>query len=276
MRDSSPDSIKKEILDIYHAIKDLKDDEILHGPPSRPQDFYDRLSRLAAMKIEDNVVEEILHDPVFKQAIMEICRLRLLYGLRLEIVRAQSILAGPDPWDVLEGFLLHPNYVQLARMEYGSADLKKGDRVIFLGSGPLPLSLILLCAQHGVEGIGIEQVPEYVNLSQKVIASLKLKGLVHIVQGNHFAFPLEQNFKLIMVASAAHPKEEIFGHLASVLPVETKISCRIYEKGLRRILDDQSSFRVPPGFREYLRIRPEPPVNNTVVFLRKASSTEAL
>ena len=273
MRDNSPDSIKKEILDIYHAIKHLKDDEILHGHPSRPQDFYDRLSRLAAMNIEDNVVEEILHDPVFKQAIMEICRLRSLYGLRMETVRARSILAGPDPWDVLEGFLLYPNYVQLARMEYGGAGLESGHRVIFLGSGPLPLSLILLCAKHGVEGIGIEQVPEYVNLSQKVIASLKLKGLVHIVQGNHFSFPLEQSFKLIMVASAAQPKEEIFGHLASVVPVGTKISCRIYEKGLRRILDDQSFFRVPPGFREYLRIRPEPPVNNTVVFLQRSSDS---
>jgi len=47
------------------------------------------------------------------------------------------------------------------------------------------------------------------------------------------------------------------------------LSYRIYEKGLRRVLETCSSFELPEKFVEYLRIRPEPPVNNTVVFLKK-------
>jgi hypothetical protein len=40
-----------------------------------------------------------------------------------------------------------------------------------------------------------------------------------------------------------------------------------YEKGLRRLLENASFPELPEPFQEYLRIRPEPPVNNTVVFL---------
>jgi len=269
MRDNAPDSIRREIINIYHTIKDLKNNEILHGTSSLPQESYDRLSRLAAMNVEDDVVEEILLDPVFKPAVKAICRLRELNGLRMEIEHAQSILFSPDPWGVVKGFLLYPNYKQLARMEYQGAGLESGERVIFLGSGPLPLSLILLCAKNGVRGVGIEQVSEYTDLSRKVIKSLKLSSLIRIVCGNHFSLPLQESCQLIMVASSAQPREEVFAHLARVLPLGVKVSYRMYEKGLRRILDDQSSFNVPLGFQEHLRIRPEPPVNNTVVFLKR-------
>ena len=49
----------------------------------------------------------------------------------------------------------------------------------------------------------------------------------------------------------------------------TKLSYRIYEKGLRRLLDTFSFCEFPEQFEEYLRVQPEPPVNNTVLFVTK-------
>ena len=72
-----------------------------------------------------------------------------------------------------------------------------------------------------------------------------------------------------MVAAQAEPKKEIFEHLVKILPKRGKVSYRLYEKSLRRILDGSFLFKLPAGFEEYLRIQPEPPVNNTVVFLEK-------
>jgi hypothetical protein len=72
-----------------------------------------------------------------------------------------------------------------------------------------------------------------------------------------------------MVAAQAEPKEEVFEHLAKVLPKGSKVSYRLYKRGLRRVLDSSSLFEPPVGFEEYLRVQPEPPVNNTVVFLKK-------
>ena len=81
--------------------------------------------------------------------------------------------------------------------------------------------------------------------------------------------PLETRCDLYMVAAQAEPKSEVFEQLARVLPEGSKVSYRLYEKGLRRILDGSSLFELPSGFEEYLRVQPEPPVNNTVVFLKK-------
>ena len=46
-------------------------------------------------------------------------------------------------------------------------------------------------------------------------------------------------------------------------------SYRIYEKGLRRLLNNRSMFELPPEFTEHIKVRPEPPVNNTCVFAVK-------
>jgi hypothetical protein len=270
------ESIKNEFLDIYAAICDLTKDEILNGSEDIFRSHFERLQRLIAREVDDHLADELLCDREFRTITKHISRLKTLNGLRMEIRISQSIIPAPDPWTVLRDFVYYPNYLRLADMEYRGAELKPGDRVVFLGSGPLPLSLICLCKQYGVKGIGIEQVPEYVKLSQKLIHTLELTEHIQIVQGNHFSLPLDEECTLVMVAADAGPKDEIFTHLAKTLPKGTRLSYRIYEKGLRRLMDDGAALDLPPGFKEYLRIRPEPPVNNTSVFLIKTNCNRNL
>ena len=104
-------------------------------------------------------------------------------------------------------------------------------------------------------------------MSRIVLQKLGLSDQIRIIEGNHFTLPLEEKFELIMVAAQAEPKNAIFDHLVDVLPAGTKLSYRIYEKGLRLLLDTFSRYELPKAFVEYLRIAPKPPVNNTVVFL---------
>lgn len=262
-------SIKNEFLDIYTAIRNLSDDEIFNTPEDILRPHFERLNHLAAMDVDDNAVQELFHSPDFQPVIKKISHMKRIYGLRMEIESARSIISCRDPWAMVKDFVFYPNYLQLARMEYRGGKLKSGDHVVFLGSGPLPLSLISLCTQYGVEGIGIEQVPEYAELSRKVIETLGLTEHIRVVQGNHFSLPLKEECQLVMVGADAWPKDEIFTHLARALPNGTKLSYRIYEKGLRRLMDNRSVFDLPPEFKEYARIRPEPPVNNTSVFLVK-------
>ena len=131
------------------------------------------------------------------------------------------------------------------------------------------MSLICLYRQYGIESTGIEYSPEYVALSVKLVKALGLDGHIRIVHGNHFSLPLKERCRLVMVGADALPKEEIFAYLAKVLCPGEMISYRIYEKGLRCLLDDQSVFDLPPQFSECARIRPQPPVNNTLVFAVK-------
>ena len=175
---------------------------------------------------------------------------------------------------MLKKYSFYPNYCQLVQTEYEISGIKPGNRIVFIGSGPLPLSLIVLCQQYGLKCIGIEQEKDRAELSRKVLEKLGLSRNIKIIDGNHFTLPLEGGCDIVMIAAQAEPKKEIFHHLAKVLPIGTKISCRTYEKGLRKLLDSDALLELPShfsrGFEEYNRVHPEPPVNNTVVFIKVA------
>lgn len=265
------DAIKKEFLDIYNEIKDLTDNAILNGPDTTTQSCFQKLQDLISRDVNDHLADNILCDREFQTIIKRLSHLKRINGLGMEIEAAKTIIASPDPWALIETFPYYPNYLELARMEFHGADLNQGDLVVFLGSGPLPMSLICLCRQHEVQGIGIEQSAEYAELSQRVVKRLGLTEYVKILNGNHFTLPIKEECQLIMVGADASPKDEIFVHLAKELPVGAKLSFRIYEKGLRRLMDDLPVSHLPSQFKEYTRIRPEPPVNNTSVFISKVS-----
>ena len=277
----SPQAIIAELLRIYEATKNLTAREILNSRSNHLKTFFYRLDELAALEVDDQSVQEEvvgklgelgqLGEPAQNSVLAAVVRFRNLYSLRLEIAEAERVLASREPWELLKNFAYFPNYIQLARTEFQGAGLKPGDRVLFLGSGPLPLSLIVLCARYGLQGVGIERERERAELSRRVLARLGLSGQVEILEGDHFSLPLKERSELVLVAAAAEPKREIFDHLAAVLPAGTKVSYRVYEKGLRRLLETPSAsgsaLELPDRFKEYFRVRPEPPVNNTVVFL---------
>ena len=265
--DHFAESITEEIVAIHHSIKDFVDGEIYHDPSGHLNAVFRRLDYLIALDIDNKSAEDILSNSRFNSAFDAISTFRSQYTAELEMEQANSILKSKDPWKTLTDFTYLPNYIQLARTESRGAGLKPGDTVLFLGSGPLPLTLIVLCHQHGTGGIGIEQDPKRAELSRKVLEKLGLSSQIKIIRGNQQTLPLAETPELIMVAAQAEPKKEIFDHLAGVLPAGTKLSYRIYEKGLRRMLDTFYRYGLPEQLREYLRISPEPPANNTSVFL---------
>jgi len=260
-----------EIREIYSAIKGLKDKERDHDHSNHLTTVFQRLEYLIARDISDKRAEELLSNSEFDSAFDVITRFRSRYMAKLEIEHAKAILKSREPWEALKKFVHLPNYLQLARTEYHGSGVKPGERVLFLGSGPLPLSIIVLCHQYGLKGIGIEEEPDRAELSRTVLDKLGLSDRIKIITGNQYSVPLEERPALVMVAAQAEPKRDIFDHLAKILPAGTKVSYRIYEKGLRKLLDTFSRYELPAQFEEYLRVRPKPPANNTVVFLTTRS-----
>lgn len=262
-------SLKKRFMEIDASLSQISEEELLHGQHEQLYPCFKMLDQIAAMEVDDREAEEIGNDGELQLAIARISRMKRQNGLRMEIKNAQAIIRSPSPWEELKQFEYYPNYIELARMESKGGDLSPGDRVVFLGSGPLPLTLVLLCAGHRIQGVGIEQCAEYADLSRRLIASLGLADHIRIIEGNHFNLPLREKCHLTMVGADAVPKDEIFSHLADRLEVGARLSYRIYEKGFRRLLDVQSNFPLPRGLTEYRRVRPNPPVNNTSVFVAK-------
>ncbi|MCC4768691.1 methyltransferase [Methanosarcina sp. DH2] len=263
-----------EIFDLYEKIKDLPEKEILYGSSDQYGSFFQRLNSLVMLDPGDNAVQELLNNRELEPIFISIYRFRNLYTVRLETEHANEILAGKSPWKVLEGFPFYGNYLKLVRTEYEGLGLKQGDRILFLGSGPLPLTLIVFLKQHGVKSTGIEQDPVRANLSKEVLKKLEVYGDISILNGNHFSLSKEDLINpdsgtgAIMIAAQAEPKKEILNHLLKVIPVGCRISYRIYEKGLMKLLNRDFLPDFPEAFKEQ-RIQPEPPAYNTVVFLEK-------
>ncbi|MBC2762901.1 MAG: hypothetical protein HF970_06265, partial [ANME-2 cluster archaeon] len=208
------EKIIEEVFEIYSSIKDLKDEEILQDPSNHLIPIFQRLDHLIALNVYDKSGEAIFFDYVFNLAFDAITRFRSLYTAKLEIEHAHSILESRDPWEMLTNFNYISNYLKLALTEFQGARLKPGDSVVFLGSGPLPLTLIVLCHWYGLKGIGIEQDPDRAELSRKVLEKLGLSDQIEIINGDQLTLPLKTRSELIMIAAQAEPKKEIFNHLA--------------------------------------------------------------
>lgn len=276
------EAILKEILDLYKDIRELSDEEILSCSSDRPEKLFMRLDSLITWELGSDVVFILMNKQELEPIFAHLNRFRNLYTVRLETGYAKEILASQSPWDVLEEFPFYKNYLRLVQAEYEGFGLKAGDRVFFLGSGPLPLTLIVFFKYHAVKGTGIEQNPERARLSIETLDKLGLSKDITIINGSHFSMsPI--NFldpgigaKAFIIAAQAEPKKEILDYLLKVTPTGCKISYRIYEKGLMKLLNRDFLIDLPDGYREYKRIQPEPPAYNTVVFLEKKSNCSGI
>ena len=263
-------NIKEQLLAIFADCREISEQQILDLPEDPFYRQMETLNQMATLDVDDNQVDALVADTSLQPAIAHIARLKRIHGLRLERQRARTIIDSPDPWKELKGFVYYPTYLQLAQMESEGAELKTDDRVVFLGSGPVPLSLIALVKRCGIRGVGIEKDPTNADLARRMLAALALDKEIEVILGDHFSLPLSGDCQLVMVGADAVPKEEIFSHLAATLPGGTRLSYRIYEKGWRRLFEmDHQVGELPRPLKEYRRIRPQPPVNNTSVFLFK-------
>lgn len=261
--------IKQKLMEIHEVIKDFNPTYILSGPEELIKPSFERIDRLVQEKVSTEIVDRLLTDPELKRPIADIVELRGHYNVRIELEYATQILNSADPWSVIKKFYFYPNYEWLSVQEGKNASLQPGDRVIFLGCGPFPLSLVMLNKLFSIRGVGIEKDHGRAALAQNVVRNLELTGVIDIRSGDELLLEGLNNYKLLMVAAVAEPKNHIFNTIYKYLPPNALVAYRTYERGLRRLLYPPLNKTIINGFEEVKRISPEPPVNNTIVFLKK-------
>lgn len=131
-------------------------------PGPRTDALFTRLVGLAVAPRPAHVVEAVLGDRELAGRLTDL-RARCADGeYALERAWARRVLAAPDPAAELEHFPYLQNYRDLTRIEYhavaGHAP-HAPQRALFVGSGPLPLSALLL-ARHGVTVDAVDVDPE--------------------------------------------------------------------------------------------------------------------
>jgi hypothetical protein len=154
----------------------------------------------------------------------------------LEESVAKAILASADnlltPTNLTMNYLRR--YRKLAEAEIALAGIRSDDRVLFIGSGPLPITAIQYALQTGCTVECVEQLLPAVEVSRLVVTRLGLEASVHPSHARGQEFPVG-SYDVILVGVLAEPKAEILAHLDDEARPACRILCRT-TIGVRQIV----------------------------------------
>ena len=140
---------------------------------------------------------------------------------------------------------------------------------VFLGSGPLPLTLIMFNMVTGCKCIGIEQFEDVAELSRKVLKRLGLDNDIEIITGDEKTIA-DLDYDILMIAAFAEPKDRVFANVWEVVDEKTPVLYRTYT-GMRAILYSPVTNKDTRGFHQEVMLLPRGKTNNTSVLIRKIS-----
>ena len=217
--------------------------------------------------IDFDSAKHILDDEKMNQALQLIRKFYLYIGARLETENAKEIIESDDPKATLDTFHFYERYHGLLTNESKLAHWHEDKTFVFVGSGPLPLTLILFREKFGCKCIGIEIQEDVAELSREVIKKLGLDDGIEILVGDETLLK-DIDFDILMVAAFAEPKDRVFSNVWEIVDVKTPVLVRTYS-GMRAILYAPLTDTILRGFHKEVMLLPIGNSNNTSVLLRK-------
>jgi len=145
--------------------------------------------------------------------------MRRLHNLLIEIL--EKILC--------KSYLLTRFYTNLFKRmtldEFSMVDLPKDAKILVIGCGSIPHTIITLAENKGWRFVGIDKDREAVKKAKKVIRLFNLEDKVEIREGDGMDFDVN-GYDLIVIAYGVEPKEEILKRIWKNTDKGTKILYR--------------------------------------------------
>jgi hypothetical protein len=217
--------------------------------------------------IDFDSAKHILDNERMNKALKLIRKFYLYIGARLESENAQEIIRSDNPEATLDTFHFYERYEGLLKNESKLAHFHDDKTFVFIGSGPLPLTLILFRKAFGCKCVGIEVQEDVAELSRKVIDKLGLSEGIEIIVGDENKLK-EIDYDIVMVAAFAEPKDRVFSNVWETVDITTPVLVRTYS-GMRAILYAPLTDKDIRGFHKEVMLLPLGNTNNTSVLLRK-------
>ncbi|MDT7744473.1 MAG: hypothetical protein QOE59_3551 [Actinomycetota bacterium] len=245
-----------------------------HLRPAQPtNELFGRLVSLAIDPVAARDADAVLGDPAVARLLPSLRRLCAEGEFELERSWARRIVEHPDPPAELARFPYRQNYGDLTRLEHHTvAGLTSSPvrRVLFIGSGPLPLTSLLLAERHGCEVDNLDRDPDAVRLGADVAARLGHTGVrfrVGDVLDGRDGYDRE-GYDLVYLAALAgldpDAKRRLLDHLGHRLRPGTLVLARSAHS-LRGLLYPVLDPDDLPGLRTLAVVHPYSEVVNSVV-----------
>lgn len=190
------DASRRDFRSYHHAVIDL--DHILLADLETPTEAEEILSQ--ARKGGLLVKSQELYRP---------------YETILEESFARLFLASPGVNFLGDDNITHnylARYHTLAANEAELAEMTAADRVLFIGSGPFPISAIEYARQTRARVDCVEMLTDKANTSQYVIDRLGFSHLVKVHNADGQSFPAA-DYSVIVVGVMAQPKQAIIDNI---------------------------------------------------------------
>ncbi len=263
--------LRRQILGLFKRLEGLPS---LAPSPEVNRLFEDLVSLVLPWR-PANLVSLLLTDPEIvriRQRLLEICAAG---EYELERHWAAKAATSGRPNLALRRFPYYANYVALTRFEHSLLSLgsdKPVRSVLFVGSGPLPLTSILLASQFGTRVDNVDISADACRLSEQLVHRLELSHLVRI----HCADVRNQNdlrsYEVVALAALAgitiDEKRTIIGHIERTISPGCRLLVRTAE-GLRRLVYPRVEERDLDGLTVHLAARPWGEVVNSVLIAEK-------
>ncbi len=172
-----------------------------YRPSSRVSELFSELVSLVKWgmdsKQEDLLIARYAHSTRIWASLAE---------AELEQFWAKKILKADNFWYAIKDFPYLENYWQLAFWENWRIEKKLGRRpqkLLFVGAGSLPLSVIFWAKLYGVEVVALDCDDKAVTLGSKLIQKAGVADKIDYRQENFMQFGGENDFDLIFLAAMA-------------------------------------------------------------------------
>ena len=266
---ASRDIIKPYIMAFAERIKKFTVKRLAALKPDDLYRLYQLLDDLAHMEAGAYLAGLILDEPDIRR---ELPVIRSYYSAFFSIHEkhlAEELFKSDSPWETLKSFPLYPRYEILVRSQIEALNITAGSTMVFIGCGPVPMTLILLSRLYGIRSIGLDISDETVNLAKKAIQCLGLENEIEIILGDDSRLQ-ELDWDMVLVAALAEPKARIFQTLSEVLKARQgghiPVIFRTYT-GMRAVLYEPVQAEDIEGFTIVNEIHPMDRVNNTTVIV---------
>ncbi|WDP91310.1 MAG: nicotianamine synthase [Desulfobacter sp.] len=261
--------IKPHIMGFAGRIEQYSHDMLTALPPDELYRLYQLLDDLAHMNAGPHLSGLILEEADIRQTLPLIRSYYTAFFSIHEARLAQELIHRKDPWAHLVNFPLYPRYEALVRNQIEAMHISSKSRFLFLGSGPVPMTLILMSRLYGIRSMGLDANPETVELSRKVVRHLGLQKDIEIIQGDESCLD-SLNWDIILVAALAEPKTRIFNTLRNILDKRGPAAPVIFRTytGMRAVLYKPVQPEEIRGFKIVKAVAPTGRVNNTTVFMQ--------
>lgn len=175
----------------------------------------------------------------------------------------------------IEDFIYYNNYLKLTKIEWNSllsCKEHKNHNVLFVGSGPLPLTGLILARDYGCCVTLMDISEEAVTLSKKLTLKLGLKNHIEVVNSDALSFDKYIKFDVIYLAALAGISDGLKKRILTKIRDDSKENVHLVARssfGNREILYKPLKDADITGFKVDLEVKPYNDVVNSFLILRK-------